>query len=560
MGHQPTRSPRASRGACLTIASCLVASAAVAAACSGGSDTPEPSGVRDDTPTEETRARLRSLDAPVVVVTGDDVAELALATSTALFEAAPVAALAPAGDVDAVAEAGRQARERGIPVLLAPTATVDRSDGARGDAGRGADRSDAAAEVSASAQPAALRHPSRSSVDAGAIAAELDRLGTATVVTFGFSEPPDGLPGDVTAVAGPDADAELARHAPPESPDGVVALVDRDDPLVGAASVTVEAARIPVVPVTDGDPRLDERSREVLADLEPDQVVTVGGPGRFGSPDRVAGLVATAVAGTELPGGGQVMFPGRQLVALYGHPGTAALGVMGEQPADAAVGRAASMAAPYEALGDVPVVPTFEVIATIASSAPGADGDYSSESELDHLRPWVDAAADAGMYVILDLQPGHTDFLTQAKLYEELLRQPHVGLALDPEWRLAPGQRHLQTIGSVDADEVNATIDWLADLVRAHALPQKLLVVHQFRLDMIEGRERVATPPEVAVLFQMDGDGTPGQKMETWGAITADPPPGTWFGWKNFIDEDEPMFSPAETVAVDPTPLYISYQ
>ena len=40
------------------------------------------------------------------------------------------------------------------------------------------------------------------------------------------------------------------------------------------------------------------------------------------------------------------------------------------------------------------------------------------------------------MYVVLDLQPGRTDFLTQAKRYEPLLALPHVGLALDPEWRL----------------------------------------------------------------------------------------------------------------------------
>lgn len=540
------------RGARHMATSCLVVSSALAAACSGGGEDPGgPAVPDDDASAEESRALLRSLDAPVVMVTGDDDAALALATSTTLFEAAPVAALAPAGDDDAVADAGRHARERGIPVLLAPPpAAGDRSDGGGQAAAPGGD----------TGRPVAARSSGRPAVDAGAIAAELDRLGTATVVTFGFPAEPDGLPGGVTSVDVADAADELERHRPAAAPDGVVALVDRDDPLVGAATLTIEAAGIPVVPVTGGDPRRDEQSRRILAELQPSRVVALGGPGRFASAGTVAGLVATAVAGTELPGGGQVMFPDRQIVALYGHPGTGALGVMGEQPVEAAVERAATMAAPYEALGEVPVVPAFEVIATVASSAAGADGDYSSESALDHLRPWVDAAAEAGMYVVLDLQPGHTDFLTQAKLYEELLRRPHVGLALDPEWRLAPGQRHLQQIGSVDADEVNATIDWLTSLVRTHQLPQKLLVVHQFRLDMIEGRERIATPPEISVLFQMDGDGTAGQKMETWRAVTADPPPRSWFGWKNFIDEDEPMFSPAETVAVDPTPRYISYQ
>ena len=39
----------------------------------------------------------------------------------------------------------------------------------------------------------------------------------------------------------------------------------------------------------------------------------------------------------ELPGGGRVLFPGRRLVALYGHPGAPSLGVLGEQGVAAAV-------------------------------------------------------------------------------------------------------------------------------------------------------------------------------------------------------------------------------
>ena len=82
------------------------------------------------------------------------------------------------------------------------------------------------------------------------------------------------------------------------------------------------------------------------------------------------------------------------------------------------------------------MVPAFELIATVATANPGIGGDYSYEAPISLLRPWVDAAGKAGMYVVLDLQPGRANFLDQAKLYESLLRQPHVGLALDPEWRI----------------------------------------------------------------------------------------------------------------------------
>jgi hypothetical protein len=150
------------------------------------------------------------------------------------------------------------------------------------------------------------------------------------------------------------------------------------------------------------------------------------------------------------------LFPGRRLVALYGHPGTAALGVLGAQDLPGSVARAQKLAASYAALSDVPVVPTFEIIVTTASSEPGADGDYSSESTVESLRPWVEQAAAAGMYVVLDLQPGRADFLSQARRYTDLLRLPNVGLASDPEWHLEAGQKPLQQIGGVEAGDINA--------------------------------------------------------------------------------------------------------
>ena len=79
----------------------------------------------------------------------------------------------------------------------------------------------------------------------------------------------------------------------------------------------------------------------------------------------------------------------------------------------------------------------------------------------------MEAAGAAGMAVVLDLQPGRTDFLTQAQQYADLLALPYVGLALDPEWRLAPDQVHLRQIGSVGIDEVNGVSAWLADFTAA---------------------------------------------------------------------------------------------
>ena len=268
-------------------------------------------------------------------------------------------------------------------------------------------------------------------------------------------------------------------------------------------------------------------------------------------------------SGAELPGGGVLIFDRdrtRRMVAMYGHPTTSQLGVLGEQGPAEGVERLRSIAEGYDADG-ADVVLAFEIIATVASAQAGRDGDYSNETALDEIRPWVETAAANDMYVVLDLQPGRTDFLTQAKQYEELLRLPHVGLALDPEWRLKPGQVHLRQIGTVDAAEINEVVRWLAEIVRTEALPQKLLVLHQFRFSMITNRELIETPPELAVLVHMDGQGPINTKYSTWEALTGEPDAERfWWGWKNFYDEDSPTPTASQVLALTPLPLFVSYQ
>ena len=207
------------------------------------------------------------------------------------------------------------------------------------------------------------------------------------------------------------------------------------------------------------------------------------------------------------------------------------------------------------------VLPTLEIIATVASASAGADGDYSSMTDREVIRPWIEAAAANGVYVVLDLQPGRSAYLSQAKYYEEFLRLPHVGLALDPEWRLKPHQVHLAQIGTVDAAEINRVVDWLAGIVREEALPQKLLILHQFRFSMITNRAQVKTPTELAVLIHMDGQGSLAAKYNTWNALTgrADVDRFYW-GWKNFYDEDRPMATPQQVLELSPKIVYVSFQ
>ena len=151
--------------------------------------------------------------------------------------------------------------------------------------------------------------------------------------------------------------------------------------------------------------------------------------------------------------------------------------------------------------------------------------------------------------------------LAQAKLYQSLLEKPDVGLALDGEWKLQPGQLPLKQIGSVSVDEVNSVIRWLAALTTRHHLPQKVLVLHQFRLSTLLDEQRIDTShDDLAILIHMDGQGSPGSKQATWNAVIGAAPRHVWFGWKNFYVKDHPMISPGATMSESPTPVMISYQ
>lgn len=537
------------------------------AGCTGsadGSDDPGAGGA------EEPGAVVTSApDGPLTVVADEDPVAAAGAVSRALFERAPVVVVARDGDRPGTLLAASAAVGLGVPLLLEP-AGGGVADVLAGELDRlGTETVLAVGEAEGTALRSATEEAAGSAGhEVVAVSAAAEAVAEATGLELGSAERvAEGEEAAAVAALDPEAPVVLADDGGEPVVDGSLPDVERAEPLEGvvvlatgepgsAAALATARAAGATVTLTDGatDPRAVPGTVSGA-----DSVLALGAG--FAAEDGLDWKLATAATGEELPGGGQLLFPGRMLVALYGHPGTGALGVLGEQPLEAAIERARSHAAAYEPLVDVPVVPAFEIIATVASSAAGADGDYSNEAEIELLRPWVEAAGEAGVYVVLDLQPGRTDFLTQAERYRSLLELPHVGLALDPEWRLGPNEVHLTQIGSVGIDEVNQVVGWLADLTRENALPQKLLVLHQFRLDMLPGRERLdLTRDELAVLIHADGQGSQGAKQATWAALRQGAPPVHW-GWKNFYDEDLPVLSPEQTVAqVTPLPELITYQ
>lgn len=357
-------------------------------------------------------------------------------------------------------------------------------------------------------------------------------------------------------------DKEIGSFPVQSARDGATAPVvvaSPQSPILDVANARAYGAQVRMMDYPD--PRVSEEATKMVAGLEDRSVVALGAG--FGTGEQFAEKINLAqTVTTELPGGGTMVFPGRRMIALYGHPSGGALGVMGEQDPEGSVAYVRDLVAQYQELNPAePVIPAFEIIATVASEFPGEDGDYSNEATPEELLPYIDAIVDAGGYAVLDLQPGRANFLDQAKRYEELLKRPNVGLALDPEWRIGQDEQPLTRVGSVEAEEVNEVADWLADLTKENNLPQKALVLHQFQLQMLRDRENIRTDhPELAYVLHADGHGVSEEKFDTWNVMRQDLGPGWFMAWKNFFDEDTPMFTPEQTYAVDPRPWFVSYQ
>jgi hypothetical protein len=470
-----------------------------------------------------TDPQLRNPAAPTVVASGS-ATQITARVAGALFASSPIVVLANLA-VPASLDAGaRAAEDHAAPLLLA---------------------GDSAPLVSTAVLAELSRlHPNyvlAEGLSASALSAELPGV---TVVTSTSALPATSAPAPLRSVA-------LLIHLGRELTAAAAAR--------SAAMATARAAGVRVITMRGYDPRAYPATISALVAAKPRFVVAVGAG--FGTASSLAAKVAVAETGVQLPGGGQVLFPGHRIVAMYGHPGTPGLGALGEQGLTASISRVRGLAAPYRALSRVPVVPAFEIIATVAQGSAGPNGLYSYESSVASLRPWVQRATKDGLYVILDLQPGRANLLTQAKLYRSLLRLPNVGLALDPEWKLQPGQLPLQQIGSVSITEINSVVKWLAALTARYHLPQKLLVIHQFRLASIQDEARLNTHhQDLAIVIHMDGQGSPAAKVQTWDAVTAVAPRGVFFGWKNFFVKDHPMMNPQETMHRSPQPVMISYQ
>jgi hypothetical protein len=174
------------------------------------------------------------------------------------------------------------------------------------------------------------------------------------------------------------------------------------------------------------------------------------------------------------------------------------------------------------------------------------------------IRRYLRAARQAKALLLLDIQPGRSDFFTETTRLKKWLKEPDVGLALDPEWRVNEGQVPGQVIGSVASREVNATSAWLAELVKDNDLPEKLFVIHQFTDDMVD-HTRLKQPEGLDMVLNVDGFGGQEIKKAKYRDFAREAKE-FHHGFKLFYEEDTDLMTARQVLRMKPRPELVVYE
>ena len=249
------------------------------------------------------------------------------------------------------------------------------------------------------------------------------------------------------------------------------------------------------------------------------------------------------------------------LFALYGHPNSASMGILGQykmEDLEKVMDRFVQM---YDAVnGEKKVIPALYIIYGTCWPK-GEIGILEKKTAIKY----IEYAAKKGWYVFLDDQIGKYTVEQSMNRLLPFLKYDNVHLAIDPEWRtLTP----METIGSVTAQEVNKAQKMMNDyIIENNISGRRFLVIHQFNSIMIQNRSLVRTNFErVQLIHCSDGFGPPRVKRDTYyfNAVAKNMPLKSF---KLFLPTkvvgagyDQPLMSPKDVMSLKPRPYFIMYQ
>ncbi|MDB5237326.1 MAG: hypothetical protein JWL88_428 [Parcubacteria group bacterium] len=259
------------------------------------------------------------------------------------------------------------------------------------------------------------------------------------------------------------------------------------------------------------------------------------------------------------------LLPTHRIIAYYGNFYSTKMGILGQNPPSIMIPQLQAEVAKWNAADpSTPAIPAIDYIAITAQGSPGSDGKYRfrmPDSEIDKA---VALANQVHGIVILDVQVGLSTLPVELPLLDKYLSMPNVHLAIDPEFAMHNGAKPGSVVGTFSSADVNYAANHLAKLVQENNLPPKILIVHRFTQNMVTGYQNIKPLPEVQVVMDMDGWGSPAKKLNTYQQFIATQPV-QFTGFKLFYKNDlKPpstrMLTPKELLKLTPQPLFIQFQ
>lgn len=263
-----------------------------------------------------------------------------------------------------------------------------------------------------------------------------------------------------------------------------------------------------------------------------------------------------------LPG---AILPFKRVVSFYGNLYSKKMGILGELPPAQMLAKLKEEAKNWElADSTTKVLPALHYIAVTAQGSPGKDGKYRLRMPFHQIDSVLSMSKQIDAITFVDVQVGLSTLQQEIPQLEKYLMMPDVHLGIDPEFSMKGGQRPGTVIGSFNADDINYVTGYLADLVKQHNLPPKILVVHRFTQAMVTNYKQIKTRPEVQIVMDMDGWGHQARKINTYRQfIYKEPVQFTGFKifYKNdFRETNSRTMTPEEVLRLKPRPVYIQYQ
>jgi hypothetical protein len=254
-----------------------------------------------------------------------------------------------------------------------------------------------------------------------------------------------------------------------------------------------------------------------------------------------------------------VILPHARVLSYYGFPNVPQMGILGQYSPEELFPILLDQTLAYEEVSDKPVLMAYEVIASVAQRDPQADNSYLARIPDSVVQEYVDFCEKRKLHLMLDMQYGRLTTEQELDAIAHWLEYPFVHPALDPEFSVEEGEVPGEVLGAIDGSDVTFAQEWLADFCATRGLPPKILVVHQFNWYSITNKDTIRPVDGVQFCLEVDGFGSPPMKLETYAVLTQDPI--EFHGFKLWYSgEDDPLMTPEEVLALDPSPDFIIYQ